>query len=261
MTEWHVPEELLERFLRVESSREESRRVVQHLLSGCPECSERAYRLAGECGLFSRRTGGEPRYDEVFARALAFASEQEQRLAVEKLRGWAQWAELEPMNPQLRLVAVQSDPRFHNFGLYTRLLEASRWYSRTEPAEAVDIVRLAVLVAERLDRETIGDGRAADLEAAAWAALGNAQRMADDFEGARRSLNEAWRILEQRGTHDPMDRASLISLEASYLKDIGEFEMAESILEKALDLYRKAGDSHQQGRILFQMGDVIGSVD
>src|SRR5829696_906046 len=138
MEEWHIPEELLERFLRVETSREESQRIVRHLLSECPRCQELAFRGPS-------KSGWEQAYEEVFTRALAFASEEEQRLAVEKLRGWGQWAQLEPMPPQMRFAAVESDPRFHTLGLYHRLLEASRWYSRTEPAEAVDIVRLAIL--------------------------------------------------------------------------------------------------------------------
>jgi tetratricopeptide (TPR) repeat protein len=255
----------LERFLRLKAASEESRPIVRHLLRGCVQCSELAYRLTSEIGLFtslepSGKSGWEQAYEEVFARTLAFASEDEQRLAVEKLRGWAQWTELEPMNPQSRFSMVESNRRLHTFGLHERLLEAARWYSRTDPAEAVDIVRLAILVAERLDPAAIGDQRVADLKAAAWAALGNAKRIASDFEGSRHAFNEAWRILES-GTGDPMAEANLISLEASYMRDIGEFELAESTLEEALQLYRTTPDTHQQGRILFKMGDVIGYVN
>ena len=259
MAERHIPQEALERFLRLEASQEESKRLVRHLLSGCAQCSDLALRITSETGLFASlkpdgKSGWEQAYEEVFARTLAFASEEEQRLALEKLRGWAQWAELEPMTPQSRFAVVESNSRLHTFGLHERLLEAARWYSRTEPAEAVDIVRLAILVAERLDPATVGDQRMADLKAAAWAALGNAQRIASDFEGSRRSFNEAWRNLES-GTGDPTEEANLMSLEASYMRDIGEFEIAESTLEEALQLYRKTQDTQHQGRILFKMGD------
>jgi tetratricopeptide (TPR) repeat protein len=265
MTDWHIPEELLERFLRLEASRQESQQIVRHLLGGCSHCSELSHRLVSEIGIFSpieasRKAGWEQAYEEAFARTLAFVSEEEQKLALEKLRGWAQWAQLEPLNPQLRFVLVDSDSRFHTFGLYDRLLEASRWYRRTEPVEAVDIVRLAILVAERLSPTSIGEQRVADLKAAAWAALGNAQRIAEEFEGARRAFNEAWRILES-GTGDPELEARLISFEASYMKDIGEFETAESSLEEALQIYQKIHDDQGRGRILFQMGDVIGYVN
>src|SRR3954447_10688797 len=189
MSAWHIPEELLERFLRLEASQQESMQVVRHLLSGCPQCLELAHRAALESGLFTpleagQKAGWEQAYAEVFTRALAFATEEERKLALEKLRGWAQWAQIEPLNPQLRFVTVESDSRFHNFGLYDRLLEAARWYSTKEPAEAVDIVRLAILVVELLDPAVIGTQRLADLKAAAWAALGNTKRIANDFEGS-----------------------------------------------------------------------------
>jgi tetratricopeptide (TPR) repeat protein len=90
-------------------------------------------------------------------------------------------------------------------------------------------------------------------------ALGNAHRIAQDFEGARRAFNEAWRILES-GTGDPTEEARLISLEASYMKDIGEFELAESSLEEALQLYQRIQDTSEQGRILLQMGEIIGHI-
>jgi tetratricopeptide (TPR) repeat protein len=264
MTERHVPEELLNRFLRLEASKQESRQIVRHLLGGCSHCLKMAHRLASETGLFtSLKESGKARwkqsYAATFTQALASAAEEEQRLALEKLRGWAQWAQLEPLAPHLRFIRVKSDPRFHTFGLYERLLEASRWYRQTKPADAVDIVRLAIEVVERLDPATLGEEHVADLKARAWAALGNAKRVAEDFEGARLAFKEAWRLLEI-GTGDPIERARLIDLESSYLKDIGEFERAESFLEQALGIFRKAGKLYEQGRILFKMGDAIGYV-
>ena len=224
------------------------------------------HRATREASLFGsgdrgRATGWKQTYDTVFQQALAFASELEQQLAEERLRGWAQWATLEPLPPPERISTVEADPSFHTFGLYTRLLEASRWALRSEPAEAVDIVRLAIVVAERLDMPRIGEPHRADLLATAWAALGNVQRIAEDFNGARSSFNEAWRLLEEEGTNDPLDRASIISLEASYLKDVGEFETAEAALEEALEIYRKAGDFHSQGRVLLQSGEIVGHLD
>lgn len=265
MGEGHIAEDLLDRFLRTEVSQEEARQIVRHLLTGCPRCSDTAHRAAQETGLFVLAgTGGaagwEQAYEKVFARALAFASADERRLADERLRGWAQWAVLEPLAPPARLATVESDPTFHTLGFYDRLLEASRWALRSEPAEAVDIGHLAIAVAKQFDPPQIGKRRVADLQAAAWAALGNAQRIAEDFERAPHSFNEAWRLLEEKGTNGPLERASLLSLEASYIKDIGEFETAESALEEALEIYREAADLHQQGRVLLKMGEIIGYI-
>jgi hypothetical protein len=57
MAEWHIPEELLERFLRLETSKQESRQVVRHLLGGCPRCLEMAHRLTSETGIFTSFKG------------------------------------------------------------------------------------------------------------------------------------------------------------------------------------------------------------
>ncbi|HEV7504188.1 MAG TPA: hypothetical protein VGS07_04690 [Thermoanaerobaculia bacterium] len=258
MADGHVERELLDRFLRAEATRQEARRVVRHLLTGCPRCLESALQASA----YSTAVGlGEPGvYEEVFQRALAFATTQEQRLAVEKLRGWGQWSALAPLQPQVRFAVVESDPRYQNWGLYVRLLEASRLYMRSEPAEAVDIVRLAIVVAEHLDPQVVGAKRVADLRAAAWAALGNVKRLASDFEGSRRAFNEAWRISEE-GTGEPVEAAYILSLESAYMRDMGEFETAEAALEEALELYGRAGDKHQQGRTLLKMGNAIGYVN
>jgi len=172
MADWHVPEELMGRFLRAEATRGESQRIVRHLLSGCPQCFERTHRAISEIGLWSsRKAGWEEAYEEVFQRALAFATEEEQRLALERLRGWEQWSSLEPLTPQTRFTVVEADKSFHTWGFYDRLLEASRWFMRTEPVEAVEVVRLAITVAERLDPAALGEKRIADLLARAWAPI------------------------------------------------------------------------------------------
>lgn len=261
MAERHIAGDLLERFLRLEAPREESRRVVRHLLRGCPRCTRRVSESCAFGAPGKKGAEGQGRsYDDVFARSLASAKQEERRVALEKLCGWSQWAYLEPLSPQVRLKLVESDPACHTFGFFERLLEAARWYSRREPAEGVDIVRLAIVVVERLDPDVLGEELLADLTASAWGALGNAQRIASDFEGARQAFAKGWRILDS-GTGDPAERARLVSLEASYLKDVGEFEAAESRLEEALEIYRKLRDAHGQGRTLFQMGDASGYAD
>lgn len=263
MADEHVAEELLRQFLSAEASPQEAQRVVRHLVSGCTECAELSHRLAGELHLWSRpeATPWDDRYQGAFDRALAFATAEERRIALERLRGWGQWAFLEPLPPEARLALVESEPSYQTFGLYDRLLEASRHATRTEPEEAVDIVRLAIAVAERLDPEKIGRELVADFRAAAQGELGNAKRRASDFPGARQAFNEAWRILEQEGSNDPAEKARLLSLEASYLDNLGEFETAETLLEEALGLYRQIRDPHLQGRTFFQMGDTIGHID
>src|SRR4029077_11166006 len=112
--------------------------------------------------------------------------------------------------------------------------------------EAVDIAGLALEIADLLDPAKVGGAPAAtDLKARAWAILGNARRLASDLPGAHEAINAAWR-LNEKGAGDPLDKAQLYSFDASYARTVGEFEMAEAILEKALSLYLAAGDAHLQ---------------
>lgn len=262
MADSHITEDLISRFVRTEVSREEAQQVLRHLLAGCSQCSDKARRAAEDLGILAlpAQRGREQSYEMVFQRAFYFTDQQERQLAEERLQGWAQWAAIEPLAPEVRIATVKADWAFHTFGLYDRLLEASRWAMRSEPAEAVDIVQLAILVAEHLDPTKLGRERIADLRAHAWAQLGNTQRIASNFDGARSAFNEAWRILEDEGTNEAIDRASILVLEASYMKDVGEFELAESALQDALEVHRRHGDPHQQGRILLKMGDAIGYI-
>ncbi|MDP9120588.1 MAG: hypothetical protein M3O15_04345 [Acidobacteriota bacterium] len=196
--------------------------------------------------------------DNAFETARRFVTQEQKRLAVSRLRGWGQWASLDPLAPEERVPIVIGDKHYHHWGLYKALLDASRWYGRTDPREAADIVSLAITVAELLDPASVGGPKAAiDLQAMAWAILGNARRLAADLEGAREALNEAWR-LNSEGTGDPLEKAQIISFDASYVRMMGEFETAESILGEALTIYIASRDFHMQGRILLQMGDAIG---
>jgi ATP/maltotriose-dependent transcriptional regulator MalT len=49
--------------------------------------------------------------------------------------------------------------------------------------------------------------------------------------------------------------------EASWIIDMGEFEMAEAVLEDAARLYREVGDLTQEGRTVLKMGIAIGHAD
>lgn len=260
-TTCHITESTLERFFEARTDKEETRAVVRHLVTGCRSCSVLAHRMVTS---LSREApvpaDWDVRFDEVCERVFARALEAERHVALERLQGWGQWAALQPLPPAARARRVQANAGYHTFGLYDRLLEASRLFVRSEPAEAVDIVRLAIRVAERL-ADRIDPSLAADLRATAWATLGNTLRLASDFPGARRAFNEAWRILEEEGTNDLLRRAQVISLEASYISDIGEFETAVASLEEARQIYRQVGDRHLEGRILLQMSTSIGYID
>jgi tetratricopeptide (TPR) repeat protein len=264
MAEWHLSADLFRRFLDGRAKRDESKQIVRHLVRGCDECQALASRLVAESGYWFPKgsfAASEEAYEGAFEAAFSFTTKEERRIAVERLLGWGQWAAVEPLLPEERRALVIGDRDYHHWGFYRALLDAAHSYGFTDPREGVNIVELALVVSELLSVAEVGGEEAAtDMRAKGYAILGNARRLASDLPGARQAINEAWRLNED-GTGDPLERAQLISFDASYIRMMGEFETAEAALEEALRIYRAAGDRHMQGRTLIKMGDAIGYVN
>lgn len=265
MEDEHFPRETIERFMEAELSREETREIVRHLLARCRICLAAVDAAARRGDLLSGREGrpetaAPGRYDEVFDKIINGTEETRMRLARERLRAGGQWSSLEGHPQPRRLVMIHNDRRLQTWGLYERLLGECRQVGHRDPAEAVNLAALALAVIEHLNPAGFGAERLADFRSAALAALGDARRLAKDFEGAREAFREAWAALEE-GADDPLEEASLVSLEASLLCDLGELEEAARLLERALALYREGGDLHFQGRTLLQQAMAVGSLD
>lgn len=268
MNDEHVSRELLERFFRAELSRRDTYEVVRHLMRRCEGCLAAAVEVGGEEGFVYREGDFQSalamedseRYHDVFLRLLGSADDAEMELARERLRGIGLWHELERHDPERRLLIVREDPRMHAWGLYDRLLEQCRQMGFRAPARAVEIAELALAVVETLDPARYGEARIANFRAAALGALGNARRLASDFERALEAFERAREELS-RGTGDPLGEAHLLSLRASLHRDLGAFERATQILEGAVAIHRSRKDSHQEGRILLKQSAAIGFVD
>ena len=259
---WHLSAELCRRFLEQRVSVFERRAVVRHLVTQCEECLGLMGRITAEGGYWFGKEGAEAYaerdYAEAFQAAFKFASGLARDIATEHLRGWGHWSALDALLPNERLPAVVMRKDWHHWGLFRAILDAARWYSSRDPQEAADIAQLALDITDLLDPLAVGGETAAkDMRAKAFALLADCRRLASDLDGAREAIAEAWKWNEE-GTGDPLDKAEILRCDASYAATIGEFETAETILEKALSLYRAADDAHLQGRTLIQMGETIG---
>jgi tetratricopeptide (TPR) repeat protein len=267
MAEDHVSRELMQRFFRSELSRRDTQEVVRHLMHQCERCLEVAVEIGAEEGFVYQEGDFQSalfpedaeRYNHVFLRLLGSVDEVQLELARERLRGIGLWHALEKHEQDRRLAMIRQDPRMHTWGLYDRLLEKCREMGFRAPAYAIEIAHLALAVVETLDPARYGAARIADFRAEALAALGNARRLASDFAGAESAFRYAREELSQ-GTGDLMEEAHLISLEASLLKDLGEFEQAVGVLDRAATIYRELNDPHLEGRTLLQQADAIGYV-
>lgn len=249
----HVQAEQLERLVRDELSPEERRTVMRHLLAGCERC------LATARPLFF--PGAEADYSGVLRRLELAAVLARNNVEVERRLGAEIWERvLKPLDAGGRLLAIRNDPQLRLWGVYERVLQEAAGVMRKKPVDAADLAHLALTVAESLDLRSYGEERIQDLRGAAWSTLGNAKRLAGDFPGANEAL-EAAREALARGTRDPLEEASIISIGASLQADLGDLEGATKTLHRAVRLCLSAGSRLFAGRLTLKQSSFIGWLD
>jgi tetratricopeptide (TPR) repeat protein len=267
----HPETGLLEGLMRNELSAAERRSVVRHLLTGCPRCVEvtRRYWSFGSPWASTaddpdpaegELSGGAPApRPDAFDGIAAALRRRQRRLTGEHERAPRLLAEMMAHPRARRLALVCGEERFRNLALGELLLERSRLEAQRDPAAASETAELAAAVADRLDPGLWGATLTGLLRARAWAFLGEARRLAGELRAAERALAVAEVLLEHTGP-DPQDRAELLCLEASLAQDLRRLDEADRLLDRALDLYRRAGDRQLQGQTLLQKGMLRGAM-
>jgi tetratricopeptide (TPR) repeat protein len=196
-------------------------------------------------------------YGRAFERAAARIGDGMDLVVRESGRVPALLQELLRETPARRRERIRSDARFHLVKLCHRLQEESREAWADDPARAVEMADLSLAIAERLDVGFYGEGLAADTRALAWAYLGNALRIASDLRRAEKALGHAEDLCRTLGS-DLLTEAEILGFRASLRNTQGRFDEAAGLLDRSFELYREAGDRHQQGRTLILKGMVVG---
>lgn len=196
-------------------------------------------------------------YDAVFHRLDLFRTLVEHDIAAERERAESLWRRLQPHSQAQRLLMVRSETQYQIWGLYGLILAESRRAVRIDPLAAAGLAELALAVVSQLHPCAYGAPRIHDFRGAAYVALANARRMAADFAGCKDALRAAREELDL-GTEDPLEEAQLHSVHGSYLSDVGEFEPAIAILERARICAWRAGDRHSEGRTVLQQAAILG---
>jgi tetratricopeptide (TPR) repeat protein len=247
MSERHPDPETLARYLRGELPPEEGEEVERHL-SGCVSCQRAAAGPAGE-GLegVGKWRGHLFGYEAAFDRAARQASERLSRL-FEEVSGASGLAEELLAAPEhRRRQLIRSEPRFHALKLCELLEDRSReaWFN--DPARAVELARLAVAIAIRLDPEHYGSRIVEDARAHAWAYLGNSYRIASDLRRAEEALRTA-REHHRRGDEDAFTEAQILSftarlrwVEGKIAGDLDRYADAEAALRETRDAFVERG--------------------
>jgi tetratricopeptide (TPR) repeat protein len=129
--------------------------------------------------------------------------------------------------------------------------------ARTEPRAGIDLAHLALAVVELLPEKRYKPALLNDFRAAGLAALANARRLAGFFEESKQAIESAWESLEE-GTGDPLEEASLLSIEASLWRDLGQLAPSAGLLDQAIQIYRQIGDDNRCARMLILKALALG---
>lgn len=164
--------------------------------------------------------------------------------------------ELRSHPPAARAGRIARDPRYARPALIELLIADGRERLFDRPGEAVELTRLAATAAEQLDPERVGEARAHDSAARAWAQHGNALRVDGDPIGAERAYDRADEHRRQ-GSGDPLLAARISELEASLYKDQQRFSRAYELLAAAIAVYRRHGLDERLGRALVKKGSFL----
>jgi tetratricopeptide (TPR) repeat protein len=142
----------------------------------------------------------------------------------------------------------------HGWPLCEALLRKSYEARFIDPKRMLSLAESAASVARHIRLEKYPwPGFAADLQARAFAELGNAYRVNDRFSEAERSFGEALTFLEL-GTGDFLLRARVLDLLASFRSAQRLLEDSIAILAEVHRLYIEIGDAHFAGRALISRG-------
>jgi tetratricopeptide (TPR) repeat protein/DNA-binding XRE family transcriptional regulator len=153
--------------------------------------------------------------------------------------------------PEGRRALVQESREFRGWALSERLCAESAEASPRCGVEALEWAELALIAARRAPD---APGWCPELEADAWAHVGNARRVCGDLLAADAAFREAKNLRMQRCSPSPLDKARALDLEASLRRAQRHLREAHELLDRAEALAR--GD-RARSRILILRGKTL----
>jgi len=252
---------------------EEERQLLRHAVS-CPECRDHLLALLAEAeegdGSLARvlawrsaahqdhadhaghgaHAGNTERdYAAAIDGVLARCQSRLAAIAREQAAAPGRVAELLRHPPERRRVLLANRGCFVNLSVADQLLRASREQGYAEPRAGEELAELALSIVERLDPADLGPHLLADARARCFLAMANARRIASDLRGADEALARAEELL-RAGTRDSLERARLLYYKASLRRAQRRFGEAAGLLDRAVGIYRRAGETHLAGEAI-----------
>jgi tetratricopeptide (TPR) repeat protein len=238
----------LRRFVAGGLAAVDNRRVVRHLLAGCEMCRSAAAEIWRPAAADSG-----PAVD----RAVRAASECQAGIEAERAAAPGLLREIDEQPASRQLLLVLNSRRFRNWFLCEALLRRAYEAGFDQPDEAIRLAEIGVALAGRLVESRSGDASHHDLQARAWAVLGNARRVGSDHAGAEQAFGRARAALEL-GSGDPLEEANVEHHHGMLHHDRRRFAGAARCFDRAARLYRSVGDSHLVGKALADKACTLG---
>jgi tetratricopeptide (TPR) repeat protein len=246
------------------------RAIARHLLRRCTVCTGYLRGATERARADRRRSPLAPpapkgrleveSYAEIVTHSLARSAGRRAAIAGDAVHVTACWNLLAGTPPSRRLALVCADPRFHQWALAVRLVETAADTAAGSPTAAREWCRLALAVAYRLPAQRYPASLVSDLRARARGRLADALRLEGRYAVARRAIAQAWLELEE-GSGDPLERASLLCLEANLELTLGDFGAAARLLRPAAAVYRLYRQPGEEGRALYHLALALGYED
>ncbi|MCH9650614.1 MAG: hypothetical protein K0U98_20435 [Deltaproteobacteria bacterium] len=237
-----------------------------HLINRCPTCSKAVRALTSERYGESWSPEDGLRSDlgeQLFFEALCDRGrlEQAESLALTRLRAFR-----DEQRDALRLLAASPDglseadseslhdqPRYRTRAVCELLLAQAAQEWLTDLPRAENLLLAAQKLSRSLDKELYGEGPLKDLQARAWAGLGNIRRLQEDLSSAEEAFEEAELCLEE-GTGDLLAKSEVLNLKASLRRAQWRFDEADRLIGTCIDDYESIGESHLAGRAMLKKG-------
>lgn len=243
MSDQHPTPDELSALARGALAPQRSLEVTLHLLGGCRSCRPVVFPTMEAVEAAAPPPGD---YDKVVERALAAALRQRESYQGEREQVRRIVAKL----AEGGRAAIEGVVRRESGApLIEALLERSWALRHEDPALTAELAWSATTAAADLDLGPQGAKRAADLRFRAWSELGNALRVAEDFDGAEKAFDTAlghWTA----GTLDETLLARYLDLRASLHRARREPGPAQAALAVACSIYLRYGQRHLAGRAM-----------
>lgn len=192
-------------------------------------------------------------YDRAIDRAIAGALRQEPFWKREQAQLDELLTAAEESPGGISGIVEEADAHLQGWPLVEALLRLSYETRFRDVREMLFLAFAARVAAQNLDSETYGAVRIADIQARAWAELGNAYRLNDQFDSAEDAFARAEALLDE-GTGDALLLARVLNLQASLRTDQRRLGAAIEMLDLVYRLYIEMGESHLAGRALIKKG-------